>query len=139
VQHVVGVLAEVVKLMESRGIKRVPVVAGGRLVGIVSRANLVAALAGMLARADGGAMSDDEIRRAMLAEIDRQPWGPRESVDIAVADGVVELRGTILDERERTALVVAAENLPGVKSVRDHLVWVEPSSGLVVGPSPPRA
>jgi CBS domain-containing protein len=125
-------LDEVVELMEGRRIKRVPVVDGSNLIGIVSRANLIAALAGMLAKERGAALSDDDIRRAILAEIDKQPWGPRESVDAIVADGIVELHGTILDERERAALIVAAENLPGVKSVRDKLVWVEPNSGLVI-------
>jgi CBS domain-containing protein len=125
-------LPEVVELMEERRIKRVPVVDGGKLVGIVSRANLVAALAGVLAKERGAALSDDDIRRAILAEIDKQPWGPRESVDATVTDGAVELHGTILDERERAALIVAAENLPGVKSVRDKLVWVEPNSGMVI-------
>jgi signal-transduction protein with cAMP-binding, CBS, and nucleotidyltransferase domain len=129
-------LPEVVELMEERRIKRVPVVDGGKLVGIVSRANLVAALAGVLAKERGAALSDDDIRRAILAEIDKQPWGPRESVDATVTDGVVELHGTILDERERAALIVAAENLPGVKSVRDKLVWVEPNSGMVIPSSP---
>jgi CBS domain-containing protein len=125
-------LDEVVELMESRRIKRVPVIDGGKLVGVVSRANLVAALADMLAKERGAGLSDDDIRRAILAEIDKQPWGPRESVDAIVTDGVVELQGTILDERERAALIVAAENLPGVKSVRDKLVWVEPNSGMVI-------
>jgi len=125
-------LAEVVELMESRRIKRVPVVDGGKLVGIVSRANLVAALADMLVKERGAALSDDDIRQAILAEIDKQPWGPRESVDAIVTDGAVELHGTIHDKRERAALIVAAENLPGVKSVRDKLVWVEPNSGMVV-------
>jgi len=125
-------LAEVVELMEDRHIKRVPVTDGGKLVGIVSRANLVAALANQLAKDRGSPLSDDDIRRAILAEIDKQPWGPRESVDAVVRDGVVELHGTILDERERSALIVAAENLPGVKAVRDKLVWVEPNSGMVL-------
>jgi CBS domain-containing protein len=125
-------LAEVVDLLESKHIKRLPVVDAGKLVGIVSRANLVAALAGKLAQQRGAPLSDEEIRLAMLAEIDRQPWGPRESVDVVVKKGVVELHGTILDERERPALVVAAENLPGVKSVRDCLVWVDATTGMVV-------
>jgi CBS domain-containing protein len=125
-------LPEIVELMETRRIKRVPVIDGGKLVGIVSRANLVAALAGVLAKERGIALSDDDIRRAILAEIDKQPWGPRESVDAVVRDGVVELHGTILDERERAALIVTAENLPGVKSVHDKLVWVEPNSGMVL-------
>jgi hypothetical protein len=53
-------------------------------------------------------------------------------IDPTVRDGVVELWGTITDGRERGALVVAAENVPGVKAVRDHLVWVDSTSGTVV-------
>jgi CBS domain-containing protein len=125
-------LGDIVEAMETRHIKRVPIVDGGKLVGIVSRADLVAALAGVLARKPEAAMSDDAIRQIMMAEIDKQPWGPRGSVNVTVAKGVVELHGTILDERERTALVVAAESLPGVTTVRDLLVWVEPNTGVVI-------
>ena len=135
-------LAEVVRLMEHHHIKRLPVIEKGRAVGIVSRANLVRALVRNLPKPAAGAAggSDDEIRRRILAEIAKQPWGPRASVDVRVARGVVELYGTITDERERTALQILAENAPGVKTVEDHLVWVEPVSGLVIpsiGSEPP--
>ena len=125
-------LAEAVTLMEQRHVKRLPVIDKGRLVGIVSRANLLSALLEMLAEARPGAGSDREIRARVLSEIDRGRWAPRASVDVVVTEGVVELRGAITDERERTALRVAAENVPGVKGVRDHLVWVEPISGMVI-------
>jgi CBS domain-containing protein len=126
-------LAEVVRLMERRHIKRVPVIEAGRLVGIVSRANLVRALLRNLPRAARGPAPDDaEIRERILAEIAKEPWGPRASVDVKVTGGVVELYGSITDERERTALQVVAENVPGVTEVRDNLVWVEPTSGLVI-------
>lgn len=125
-------LADAVALMEERRVKRLPVIDRGRLVGIVSRANLLAALLELLAKPTGSAGTDREIRARLLAEIDRQHWAPSASVDVAVADGVVELCGTITDERERAALRVAAENLPGVKAVHDRLVWVEPISGLVI-------
>ncbi|MGE3944664.1 MAG: CBS domain-containing protein [Alphaproteobacteria bacterium] len=126
-------VAEVVELMERRRIKRVPVIDRGRPVGIVSRANLVRALVRNLPRPDdAGAVSDIEIRDCILAEIAKQPWGPRASVDVRVANGVVELRGAVLDTRERPALRVLAENTPGVKEVRDHLTWVEPLSGFIV-------
>jgi len=55
-------------------------------------------------------------------------------LNVTVQNGVVELWGTITDERERQALIVAAQNIPGVKDVRDHLVWVEPMSGVAIGP-----
>lgn len=128
-------LAHVVELMEKRRIKRVPVVTDERLVGIVSRADLVRALLSGLMQKEAGATepaNDAEIRKAILAIIDREPWGPRFSVDVTIKDGVAHLRGTVTDDRERTALTVAAENVPGVKTVRDHLVWVEPNSGLVI-------
>ena len=129
-------LPEVVRLMEKRHVKRVPVIEDGVLVGIVSRANLVRALVHTLTRtavADTAATaSDAEIRGRILAEINKEPWGPRFSVDVSVENGVVELRGSITDERERAALQVVAENTPGVKKVRDQLVWVEPVSGFVI-------
>ena len=69
---------------------------------------------------------------SILAEIAKQPWGPRASVDVRVENGVVELNGAVTDDRERPALRVLAENVPGVKEVRDRLTWVEPLSGFVV-------
>jgi CBS domain-containing protein len=128
-------LESVVQLMEKRRIKRVPVVEGNRLVGIVSRADLVRALVHQLTReaADAKkARSDEEIGADIRAIIDKEPWGPRFSVDVTVASGVVDLHGTITDARERTAVNVAAENAPGVAAVRDHLVWVEPNTGWVI-------
>jgi CBS domain-containing protein len=125
-------LAEAVGLMERHHVKRLPVIESGRLVGILSRANLLSALVEMQAESGPEAGSDREIRARVLAEIDRVHWAPRVSVDVAVTEGVVELRGAITDERERTALRVAAENVPGVRGVRDQLVWVEPISGMVI-------
>ena len=135
-------LTEVVRLMEHHHVKRLPVIERNRLVGIISRANLVRALLDDLSKPTGGKapVGDAKIRERILAEIAKQPWGPRASVDVRVAGGVAELYGSIIDERERTALRVLAENSPGVKAVRDHLIWVEPLSGLVipaVGSEPP--
>jgi CBS domain-containing protein len=127
-------IEEVVRQMERHRIKRLPVIEAGRLVGIVSRANLVRALVHNLAH-PGAAKTDvpdAEIHDQILAEIARQPWGPRASVDVRVDNGTVELYGSIIDERERNALQVLAENVAGVKAVRDHLIWVEPMSGFVI-------
>jgi CBS domain-containing protein len=125
-------LEEVVQLMERRRIKRVPVVCGRQLVGIVSRANLLRALANLASESEAVATNDAEIRERVLAEVTRQPWASGVFVDAVVRKGIVELRGTFTDDRARQALVVAAENVPGVKQVREHLVWIEPMSGIVL-------
>ncbi|HUN98612.1 MAG TPA: CBS domain-containing protein [Bradyrhizobium sp.] len=130
-------LAEIVQLMEKHRIKRVPVLADGKLVGIVSRSDLVRALVHKLTREAvaraGNSVSDDTIRDHIVEIIDKEPWGPRFSANVTVTSGIVELNGVVTDERERTALIVAAEGVAGVKAVNDHLVWVEPTSGLVIG------
>jgi CBS domain-containing protein len=123
-------LEAIVELMERRRIKRVPVVAEGKLVGIVSRANLVRALATLAPETRASAETDDVIRDRILSELAKQPWAPQ--VNVVVRDGVVELTGVLTDERERQAFVVAAENVPGVKQVHDHLTWIEPFSGMVL-------
>ena len=122
-------LEAVVDTMERHHVKRLPVTRGGRMVGIVSRANLMHALASLSrdvpAPPPGG---DSAIRDKILAAIAKQDWAPR--VNVIVKNGVAELHGVITDDRERAGLIVAAENVPGVKHVRDHLVWVEPISGV---------
>src|SRR5262249_52516891 len=124
-------LTEVVALMEKRQIKRVPVVRGDKVVGIVSRANLVHALAGVAREIKPAEAGDQAIRDLVLAELTGKPWAPVSLIDVSVRDGVVDLWGTITDERERAAIVVAAENVPGVKAVNDHLAWVDPLSGVL--------
>src|SRR5262249_52177560 len=105
-------LEEIVRLMEKRQIKRLPGVRGRQVVGIVSRANLLHALAGVAREVKPATQSDETIRTSLLAELAKQPWAPLALIDPAVRDGVVELWGSITDERERRALVVAAENVP---------------------------
>lgn len=105
---------------------------GDKLVGIVSRANLVHALAGMAREVEPVPASDRTIRSGVVAELARQPWAPLALIDIIVKNGVVDLWGTITDERARRAIIVTAENVPGVKQVNDHLAWVDATSGLVL-------
>lgn len=127
-------LEEVVELMEKRQIKRVPVVRDGKLVGIVSRGNLIRALAALGPESPAVAVDDATIREHILEELDNQRWASLNTVEVIVRGGVVHLWGIITDERERQALIVAAENVQGVKKVRDHLSWMEPGSGIVVPP-----
>jgi osmotically-inducible protein OsmY len=103
------------------------------LVGIVSRADLVRALAQLVDKEPTSASDDDEIRKCVLLELAKTAWAPRVGITVVVTDGIVELDGAITNEKEREALRVAAENVRGVKGVRDHLVWVEPVSGTVIG------
>jgi CBS domain-containing protein len=123
-------LDEVVSMMERHSIKRLPVVQDGKLVGIVSRANLLHALASVAREIKAPAGDDATIREQILAECAKQPWAPQ--VNVVVRDGVVSLWGAITDERERQAFIVAAENVSGVKAVHDHLAWIEPTSGIVI-------
>jgi CBS domain-containing protein len=128
-------LDEIVRLMEKRQIKRLPVVRDQQVVGIVSRANLVHALASVARDIRPTSSGDQAIRDRILAELASQSWAPIALVDVHVRDSVVELWGMITDERERKAIVVAAENAPGVKAVNDHLAWVDAISGTVLYPS----
>lgn len=128
-------LDEIVRIMEKRRIKRLPVMRGNQLAGIVSRANLLHALASVAKETKVTSAGDAAIRDKLLAELGKQPWAPIGLINIVVRDGVVELWGAITDERERYPLIVAAENIPGVKGVRDHLAWIDPASGTVLEPA----
>ncbi len=123
-------LEDIVELMERYRIKRVPVLRGGEVVGIVTRSNLMRAMVSVARSAPPTATDDLVIRDQLLAEIQKAEWAPAATIDVVVRDGIVELWGVILDERQREALKVAAENIAGVKTVKDHLVWVEPMSGM---------
>jgi len=118
---------ELAAVLESRGIKRVPVLRDGRLVGIVSRADLLRSLGSRLGAAPRE--SDRAIRAALLAELSRNPsWAPRPAeVTVLVQDGVVHYWGYVRSDAQRQAMVVAAERVAGVRHVEDHMSdWVEP-------------
>ena len=119
-------LETVVERMERGRIKRLPVVCNSKVIGIISRANLMHAMVSLARTAETPAGGDSDIRERILAAFAKQPWAPR--IDVVVKDGVAELRGTVMDERERQACVVVAENVAGVREVHDHVIWVEPFS-----------
>lgn len=126
-------LTEIVETMEKRRVKRLPVVSGDLLVGIITRADLLRALSTTLASRTAGAdRSDQTIVNRLLAELKSQGFVSPKCLDVAVDGGVVTLTGEIFDERQRPALIVAAENIPGVVKVVDKLLWVEPFSGLTI-------
>ena len=122
-------LETVVDLMERHRVKRLPVMRGAKMVGIVSRANLMHALAS-LTRGDTTPPANDDlaIRDRILVALGKEQWAPK--ANVVVKNGIAELWGALTDERERQALIVATENISGVKVVHDHLVWVEPMSAM---------
>ncbi|RUP00445.1 CBS domain-containing protein [Hyphomicrobium sp.] len=124
-------LNEVIHLMEKHQVKRVPVVRNGTVVGIVSRANLLQALAGLIGDAKV-AQSDAKIREGVIAALATLPWAANEFLNVTVKDGNVDLWGCFTAYRQDEAAIVAAENVAGVKKVRSHLSWVDPMSGMVV-------
>ncbi len=114
-------LEQVVHLMETHRIKRLPVLRGDKIVGIVSRANLMRALASVHRGTDGGSQDEAAIRDRILAEIERQTWSAGAEIDVVVRAGLADLWGTIADPEQRAALKVLVANVPGVKRVADHL------------------
>lgn len=127
-------IEDIVELMERYRIKRVPVMSGSILVGIITRSNLMHAMVSMARVAPDLIKSKDDagIRDQLLAEMQKEQWAPVALTNVVVHDGVVELWGVLVDERQREALKVVAENIPGVKAVKDHMVWVEPMTGMAL-------
>jgi CBS domain-containing protein len=112
--------------LEKHGIKRLPILDHGKLVGIVARANLLQALAGMKLEAPARAGKDAEIREEILERLRGAPWRPW-LLNVTVRDGVADLWGIANAAEEKTAAGVAAENAPGVVSVNNHII-VRPHS-----------
>ena len=124
-------LEDIVQIMEQKGIKRLPVLRNGDLIGIVTRANLLQAVANLARDASQPSTDDDTLRKEILHAIESQPWSPM-GLNAVVRDGIVDLSGVITDDRQRNAVVVAAKNVPGVKAVHDHMCWVDTMSGFYV-------
>jgi CBS domain-containing protein len=122
-------LEQIVTSMETNGVKRLPVVRDSKLVGIVSRANLLQAVASLAREIPDPTADDDHIRSRVIVAIEKNDWSPF-GLNVIVRDGIVHLSGVITDESSRQAAVVAAENIAGVKKVHDHLCWVDTMSGM---------
>lgn len=124
-------LEELVSLMEKKGIKRLPVVSGRILKGIVTRSNLLQAVASMAHEIPDPTADDDHIRDRILRTINATDWRPI-GFEVNVRKGVVHLHGIITTDKARQATIVAAENTAGVKKVHDHLCFVDTYSGFYV-------
>ena len=113
-------LSEIADLLERHHIKRVPVLDQGKLVGIVSRANLIRALASAAQPDPAAVASDEAIQREVLHALDGHRWAMA-TENVVVTEGIVHLWGTVNSEEERKAILVAAGRVIGVKGVEDHL------------------
>ena len=123
-------LDELVHLMEKNGIKRLPVLRDDKLVGIITRANLLQAVASMAKEIPDPTADDEHIRDRIIRTLEATDWRPT-GLQVAVRNGVVHLHGLIInDDSARRASIVAAENTAGVKEVHDHLCFVDSWSGF---------
>lgn len=122
-------LDQVVDVMEKKSIKRVPVMHEGRMVGIITRSNLVRAYSALAREIPDPTADDDHTRTRIINQIEQNDWRPL-NLQVTAHNGVVHLYGVITDFRSRDACIVAAENVAGVKEVHDHLCWVDTYSGM---------
>jgi CBS domain-containing protein len=122
-------LEKVVELMERHDVKRVPVMRGDKLVGIISRANLLQAVASLVREVPDPTADDDHIRTRIIDTLTTNDWCPV-GLNVIVRDGIAHLSGVISDEHSRQAAIVGAETVIGVKKVHDHLCWVDAMSGM---------
>jgi len=121
---------EIAGILERNRIKRVPIVKDGKLVGIVSRANLVQALAGMRKEiALEKPVSDTELRDTLLSRLRAEPWAKTGLINVTVNSGAVDVWGIVDSEAEKQALRVAIEVTPGVRDVTNN-VFVRPIAAV---------
>jgi CBS domain-containing protein len=114
-------LAEVAEVLDTHGIRQVPVVARGKVVGMISRADLVRKLAETKATAAAASPDNSALQKAIWDEIKAQPWLKSAFVNLAVKDGVVDLWGAVDSNEQRRALRVLVEGVSGVREVEDHV------------------
>ena len=116
-------LSKIASLLEKAAIKRVPIVEGGKLVGIVSRANLLQALASLSKQVEVTTQpNDSQIRDKVLAQLRTEPWTKPSLINVIAQDATVELWGIVESASEKKAVRIAAEVIPGVRAVNDNLI-----------------
>lgn len=115
-------LSELAQLLEKHRIKRVPILRDRKLVGIVSRSNLIQALASVPSQSNQELSADRGIRSAILARLAQQPWTDFGARNVVVSNGVVHLWGLVGSPEEHKALVALAESVPGVREVSDEMI-----------------
>jgi len=121
-------LAEIADLMEKKNIKRLPVVRGDNVVGMITRANLLQTVASLARQIPDPTADDDHIRNRIIGAMEKNDWCPY-GLKVIVRDGIVHLSGVITEDRARQAAIVATENVEGVRKVHDHLRWFDTITG----------
>ena len=111
---------EIARIMESRSVRRLPVLNGDKIVGIVTDSDFLPAIARLVLNEQSFAQDDENIRSAVVAAITSTPWTPC-GLNVSVRDATITLKGFSISENARQAAVVAAENVPGVKRVENRL------------------
>lgn len=124
-------LADIATLLEKNSIKRVPIMGNEKIIGIVSRANIVQALASMTneTKKTSSHPRDSEIRKKVISCLNAQPWRPS-MLNVTVHHGAVDLWGLVESEDEKKAARIAVEAIPGVKFIKDNLMIPPSISGM---------
>jgi predicted transcriptional regulator len=115
--------------MEQGQVKRLPVIKDGKLIGIVSRRDLIRPLSAVIDQPATGQASDARILRLIQAELARQAWDPRHNITMVVSQGLVQLSGAVSGEEQLQALRVVIENTPGVREIRSKVIVLDPFLG----------
>lgn len=123
-------LRELVDLMEQHGVKRIPIVRDGALVGVVSRSDLLCVLLSREPKRPLPQPSDTALRQAVIEAVEKRPWTSRWPTHVFASGGVVDLWGFVDDEATRKAYGVAAENVPGVRAVNNRLQQMPASTKM---------
>ena len=123
-------LQDIANVLEKNSIKRVPIIKAGKMVGVVSRANLLQALASLRKQIEGGTPNDTKIRETVVQRLNAEPWLRSSLINVIVQDGTVELWGIVDSPTEKKAVRVAAEETPGVRAVNDNLIIRPAGSGF---------
>jgi CBS domain-containing protein len=122
-------LPMIVRMMEQGHVKRLPVTKDGKVIGIVSRRDILQPLSSVIGDRFAVSASDSSILQQIERELAAQPWSPRHNISVTVLDGVVALTGSVTGFEQRDALRVLIEHIAGVRNIRDQLLVVDPVSG----------
>jgi CBS domain-containing protein len=125
-------LSMIVRMMEQGHVKRLPVIKDGKVIGIVSRRDVLRPLSSAVGDPLAGSATDASILQQVERDLAAQPWSPRHNISVTVKGGVVALTGTVSGYEQREALQVLIEDIAGVRKIRDQLLIVDPYLGTAI-------